>query len=192
MGAVDGNHRKLPTRYKEIDMKKRTVARTLIAALLAVGLVGGGSAYAFRGDGACGPQGMERMGRMEGNPGKFAGKRLEKLHADLKLAPEQEAAWKAWSEPLRQQAEAMGDRRAEHEQMMKLPAPERMEKMLERMKEHQQKMEAQLASLRTFYSQLSAEQKKTFDAFQPFGGPRHGHDRGGPRRGGEGPQGGRN
>ncbi|MCK6406084.1 MAG: Spy/CpxP family protein refolding chaperone [Rhodocyclaceae bacterium] len=164
-------------------MKNRTVSRTLIAALVAVGLVGGGSAYAFRGDGACGPQGMERMERMERNPGKFAEKRLEKLHTDLKLSSEQEGAWKTWSDPIRQQTAAMGDMRAEREQMMKLPAPDRMEKMLERMKEHQKKMEAQLAATRSFYGQLNAEQKKTFDAFQPFGGPRG-------ERGGQGGRGG--
>ena len=48
-------------------------------------------------------------------------------------------------------------------------------------------MEDQLASTRTFYGQLNAEQKKTFDAFQPFGGPRG--ERGG-KRGGDGGRGG--
>lgn len=161
-------------------MKNRTLSRTLIALLVTLGLVGGGSAYAFRGDGGCGGPGMERSA---GAPGKFAEKRLEKLHADLKLTPEQEGAWKAWSDPIRQQTAAMGDQRAEREATMKLPAPERMEKMLERMKEHQKKMEAQLAATRTFYGQLNAEQKKTFDAFHPFGGPRG-------ERGGQGGRGG--
>lgn len=174
---------------KDLQMKKpSTLTRSLIAALAIVGLAGGGSAYAFRGDGPCASQ---EMGRMQHSPGKYAGKRLDKLHADLKLAPEQEAAWKAWSDPIRQQTAAMGDLRAEREAMMKLPAPERMEKMLNRMKDHQQKMEAQLTAMRTFYGQLNAEQKKVFDGFHPFGGPRG--ERGG--RGGEprgpGPQGGR-
>jgi hypothetical protein len=159
-------------------MKNRTISRTLIAMLLTFGLIGGGSAYAFRGDGNCGPQ---AMGEMQRSPGEFAGKRLEKLHADLKLAPEQEAAWKAWSDPIRQQSAAMGDRMKERESMQKLPAPERMEKMLERMKEHQQKMEGHLGATRAFYNQLSAEQKKVFDAFRPFGGQRG--ERGG--RGGQ-------
>lgn len=167
---------------KDIAEKRpRHLARTLIAALAVAGLTAGGTAYAFRGDGNCGPQ---AMGQMQKSPGQFAGQRLDKLHADLKLAPEQEAAWKAWSDPIRQQAAQFGERRAEREAMMKLPAPERMEKMLERMKEHQQKMEAQLGVTRTFYGQLNAEQKKVFDAFKPFGGERGG-------RPGAGPQGGR-
>jgi len=166
-------------------MKNRMLTRTLIASLAVLGLAGGGTAYAFRGDGPCGPQGMERG---EHSPGKYAAQRLDKLHADLKLAPEQDAAWKAWSDPIRQQTAAIGDMRAERDAMMKLPAPERMEKMLERMKEHEKKMEGQVAATRTFYNQLSAEQKKTFDAFHPFGGGRDGHERRGPRRGGDGPR----
>jgi len=56
--------------------------------------------------------------------------------------------------------------------------------MLARMKEHQQKMETHLNATRTFYGQLNAEQKKVFDGFHPFGGPRN--DGGG--RGGRGGQ----
>lgn len=148
---------------------KLTRTRSLIAALALVGLAGGSLAYAFPGEGHCGPQGMEHAQR---SPGQFAEKRLEKLHADLKLAPEQEAAWKAWSDPIRQHAAAMGDKHKEREAMKALPAPERMEKMLERMKEHEKRMEAQLAVTKTFYGQLNAEQKKAFDAFHPFGGAR--------------------
>jgi hypothetical protein len=159
-------------------MKQNT--RILIAAMAVVGIIGGGSAHAFRGDGNCGPQAMER------SPGKFASNRLQKLHDDLKLAPTQEAAWKAWSEPMLQQAEKMGDLRSEREAMMKLPAPERMEKMLERMKEHQKRMEAHLESTKGFYAGLSAEQKKVFDAFQPFAGRQGGGKDGSRSPGGQG------
>lgn len=159
-------------------MKQNT--RILIAAMAVIGIIGGGSAHAFRGDGNCGPQAMER------SPGKFASNRLQKLHDDLKLAPTQEAAWKAWSEPMLQQAEKMGDLRSEREAMMKLPAPERMEKMLERMKEHQKRMEAHLESTKGFYAGLSAEQKKVFDAFQPFAGRQGGGKDGSRSPGGQG------
>jgi len=172
---------------EEIAMKRST--RILVAAMAAVGLIGGASAQAYRGDGPCGPQAMER------SPGKYAADRLQKLHDALKLAPEQEAGWKAWSEPMLQQAGKMADMRTEREAMMKLPAPERMEKMLDRMKEHQKRMEAHVEATKTFYAGLSPEQRKTFDAFQPFGGSRGG-PKGGPRGGpgdpgGSGGQGGR-
>ena len=65
--------------------------------------------YTLRGDGPCSGPGMERAG---GSPESLP-KRLEKLHAELKLAPEQEAAWKAWSDPIGKQAAAMGDMRSE-------------------------------------------------------------------------------
>jgi len=163
-------------------MKPNT--RILIAAMAAIGIIGGGSAHAFRGDGNCAPQAMEA------SPGKFAGNRLQKLHDELKLAPTQEAAWKAWSEPMLQQAEKMGDLRTEREAMMKLPAPDRMEKMLERMKEHQKRMEAHLESTKGFYAGLSPEQKKVFDAFQPFGGRQGGGKGGSKGPGGAGGSGG--
>lgn len=150
--------------------------RTLIAAIAIIGLAAGGSAYAFRGDGNCGPQMMNQ------SPAEFAGSRLEKLRTELKLAPEQEAGWKTWSDHVNQQLAGMKDHRAEREALLKLPAPERMEKMLERMKEHQQKMESGLAAMRSFYATLTPEQRQTFDRFQPFGGPgkKPGGTRGGP------------
>ena len=143
-------------------MKQST--RAIVAAIAILGLSAGGTAYAFRGDGNCGSQMMSK------SPAEFAGSRLEKLHAELKLAPEQEGGWKTWSEHVTRQAASMKDHRAEREAMQKLPAPERMEKMLERMKEHQQKMESGLAAMRAFYTTLTPEQRQAFDRFQPFGG----------------------
>ncbi|MDQ5882294.1 MAG: periplasmic protein CpxP/Spy [Pseudomonadota bacterium] len=138
--------------------------QAIVAAIAILGLTAGGAAYAFRGDGHCAPQMMSK------SPAEFAGNRLEKLHAELKLAPEQESAWKTWSDHVKQQAAGMKDRRAEQEEMRKLPAPERMEKMLGRMKEHQQKMESGLTAMRSFYATLTPEQQQAFDRFQPFGG----------------------
>lgn len=149
-------------------MKRST--RPLIAALAVLGLVAGGASYAAAAaDTGCGPQ---TMGRPAAD---FAASRLDRLHAELKLSPEQEAAWKAWAEPIRQQSAAMRDRRGEREAMTRLPAPERMEKTLERMKEHERQMEAGLASLRSFYATLTPEQRQTFDRFQPFGEKRGRH-----------------
>lgn len=142
-------------------MKQTT--RTIVTAIAILGFFAGGSAYAFRGDGNCSPQMMSK------SPAEFAGSRLEKLHAELKLAPEQEGAWKSWSEHVTQQAASMKDRRSEREAVQKLPAPERMEKMLEHMKEHQQKMESGLVAMRRFYATLTPEQQQAFDRFQPFG-----------------------
>lgn len=155
-------------------MKQNT--RAILVALAVLGLSAGGTAHAFRGDGDCRSQ-------MKGQSAeKFAGSRLDKLHADLKLSADQETGWKTWSAPIQQRAASMKERRPDFEAMSKLPAPERMEKMLERMKEHQKEMEAGIASTRSFYATLTPEQRQVFDRFQPFGD--HARGRGGkPGRG---------
>lgn len=143
---------------------KRNTARAIIVSLAVLGLTAGGAAHAFRGEGGCGSGQM-----MSQSAEKFATARLDKLHADLKLAPDQEAAWKAWSAPIQQRAATMKERRPDFEAMSKLPAPERMEKMLERMKEHEKEMEAGLVATRSFYATLTPEQRQVFDRFRPFG-----------------------
>lgn len=157
-------------------MKRNT--RIILAALAIFGLTAGGTVHAFRGDGDCRSQ-------MKGQSAeKYAGSRLEKLHTDLKLTADQEAGWKTWSAPMQQRAASMKERRPDFEAMAKLPAPERMEKMLERMKEHQKEMEVGIASTRSFYATLTPEQRQVFDRFKPFGE----HARG---KGGEGGRGGK-
>lgn len=141
--------------------------KTGIVVLALSGLAAMGPAHAFSG-GHCGDR-AAKGASME----KVAASRLDKLHDELKLAPEQEKAWKAWSEPLLAKAESAQERRPDFAAMEKLPAPERMAQMLERMKEREKEMEEQLASLREFYGSLTAGQKQIFDAFRHFGG-RHG------------------
>lgn len=142
--------------------------RILVAALAVAALGLGGTAYAVKGETDC-------RGAMAGkSPAEFAGARLDKLHADLKLQPEQEKAWADWSTPIKARAASM--KRPDFEAMSKLPAPERMAQMLARMKAHEQEMEAALAATRSFYDVLTPEQRQVFDAFKPFGerGRRHG------------------
>jgi Spy/CpxP family protein refolding chaperone len=86
----------------------------------------------------------------------------QKLHAALKLTPEQEGSWKKLmdSEPHRAKV-APG----KSEDWSKLTTPERADKMLERMKEHQAQQTEHVAALKEFYAVLTPEQKKTFDNF---------------------------
>ena len=145
-----------------------TEKRILVAALAVAALSLGGT--------ACG-EGRNRLSRRDGpasRPPEFAGARLDKLHADLKLQPEQEKAWADWSTPIKARAANM--KRPVSKRCRKLPAPERMAQMLARMKAHEQEMEAALAATRSFYDVLTPEQRQVFDAFKPFGerGRRHG------------------
>ena len=165
-------------------MKKPT--KLILAVTLALGMAAGGSAYAFRGgDGGCGPM----QGMRSGAPEEMVARHLDRLHADLKLSPDQEAQWKAWPDDVRSRAAAMKNKRLDMAKLSTLPAPERMEKMLEQHKQRQQQMEAALPALRAFYAKLTPEQQKVFDRAGPMGRMGDARGRGGP--GNRGEQGGR-
>jgi hypothetical protein len=106
-------------------------------------------------------------GRMHERMVKHWGKRQTELKAKLHLSDAQEPAWKAFVEGIKMPAKRIGQP-LDRDALAKLTTPERMEKMnavheanLATMKTHiQQRTEA----TRTFYSQLSTEQQKVFDA----------------------------
>lgn len=94
---------------------------------------------------------------------KFAeqmAKRQAALHDALKLTPAQEPAWTAFVNATKPVAHAPVDRTG----AASLSAPERMERMIAMHKERTARMEAHLAAVKTFYAQLTPEQKSTFDA----------------------------
>lgn len=102
-------------------------------------------------------------------------KHQQALHDSLKLTAAQEPAWTAFvSATTPTFAHPAVDRAA----LAQLSAPERMEKRLELHKQHLAKQEARLAAVKTFYAQLTAEQKKTFDAAAHRMHGRHGGHRG--------------
>lgn len=165
-------------------MKRKT--GTILVAMALAGLVSGGMAYAFGGDGDCGQMrgkgGMGGMGGMDSQRmEQMMSRHLDKLHGDLKLSAEQESAWKSWSASVQEHMASRKDKRPDFAAMAKLPAPERAEKMLELQKARQQEMEASLPALRAFYAKLTPEQQQIFDRSGPFG---HREARG-DRRGGQ-------
>jgi protein CpxP len=97
------------------------------------------------------------------DPAKMAehvDKRAQKLHEALKLTAAQEPAWQTYLASLKSELPTM---HGDHASMKDLPAPERLEKMIEMSKKHAEKMEAHLAAMKTFYAVLTPEQQKTFD-----------------------------
>ena len=98
-----------------------------------------------------------------GKGGKFFEKNLANLHTALKLTPDQEAAWKTWSEQIKAGKEERKERREEFANWQNLPAIERMEKALEFSKARQAHLEAAIAATKTFYATLTPEQKPVFD-----------------------------
>ncbi|HUW51054.1 MAG TPA: Spy/CpxP family protein refolding chaperone [Sulfuricella sp.] len=102
-------------------------------------------------------------GPMGGGSEKFAQqieKRQARLHDKLKLTPEQNAAWKTFSEKMK----PSGPRsRPDISAMESLHAPERMEKILSMMKEHESRMAERVVAVKEFYAVLTPEQQKLFD-----------------------------
>lgn len=91
---------------------------------------------------------------------EFAAKRTARLHDELKITPAQENAFRAYVAAMQPQPrQARGERASWKE----LSAPARMEQMIAMQKQRTAEMEARLPALNTFYSVLTAEQKKVFD-----------------------------
>lgn len=140
--------------------------RKTIVTLLAATALSAGPALAYKGA-DCGPMGY---GMKDGSKAERMQERhqarQEQLHKELKLSAAQEPAWKAYTEKSGPPADwKFPDREA----MDKLTAPERLEKMLEMSKQHQAHMAERLEAMKTFYAQLTPEQKKVFDAYHAAG-----------------------
>ena len=98
--------------------------------------------------------------------------RNTELHDKLKLTPEQEAAWTAFTGKMKP---VLPGQRPDWTEFSKLPAPERMSKMVEIMKGHEAQMENHVAAVKDFYATLTPEQQKVFDEGFSF---RFGHHAG--------------
>lgn len=106
--------------------------------------------------------------------------RLDKLHTDLKLTPAQETDWKTWTAKIAEAKQERKEARPDFRALRELPAPERLQKMIDFAKARVAVMEETLTATKTFYNALTPEQRKTFDALAPFS--EHG-EKGGRREG---------
>jgi thioredoxin-like negative regulator of GroEL len=87
-------------------------------------------------------------------------KHMETLHSKLNLHGTQEEAWQSYVHKL---SMVNQNEHADREAFSKLPAPERLEKLIAIKSEHLQTLQANLAALKEFYATLSNEQKAAFD-----------------------------
>lgn len=145
-----------------------TLRKNILIALTALGLAGASlGAHANDGAGrhADGEQRPARMAEMHS-------RHMAKLHELLKLTAQQEPAWATYQAAL---APATTPAHPDHAAMAKLPAPERLARMIDFSKQRTATMETHLAALNTFYATLTAEQKALFDDHVMGGehGPRH-------------------
>lgn len=135
-----------------------TVRTLVCSALLASGL-GFVAVPAFAEPQGCGP--LDGRGEFREHRAEHMQKHQRKLHAALKLTPEQEGAWKKLTDA----GQPVPGADATKPEDRALTTPERADRMLERMKEHQSRQVEHVAALKEFYAVLSTEQKKTFDDF---------------------------
>lgn len=108
---------------------------------------------------------------------------MERLKAELKLTPAQEAAWKAYvarTEPTPHKAPAAA------QDWSKLTTPQRLDAMQAQHAERSAEMAKRIDATKSFYAQLSPEQQKTFDA--QGGGFHRAGMKGEHRMGGQGPR----
>lgn len=94
--------------------------------------------------------------------------RMAELKTKLKITPAQETAWSTFTSALQpMQSAAYAGMRASHEELSKLPTPERLDKMRALHAQHMAEMNTRMTqradATKAFYNVLSAEQKKVFD-----------------------------
>jgi periplasmic protein CpxP/Spy len=107
----------------------------------------------------------DRMAKMQ----KHMAERQAKLKAELKLAPEQEAAWTAFVTRTAHEPRMAGKDGMQREDMSKLTTPERIDKMMAMHAERSAEMTKRMEATKSFYAALTPEQQKTFDG-QHMGG----------------------
>jgi len=96
------------------------------------------------------------------DPAAFVQKRLERLKTDLRITPEQEPQWSAFSNSVMQQMEQL---KAAHQGMKERPtkAPERIDRQVEMMKQRLASFEAIAQAAKTLYGALDPAQQQIAD-----------------------------
>ncbi|HPT49339.1 MAG TPA: Spy/CpxP family protein refolding chaperone [Accumulibacter sp.] len=132
--------------------------RTLGTVLLATGL-GMAAATPALADRDRGCDAMYDHGARHEQHMKMREQHQQRLHEALKLSAAQEPAWKKLMDTEPKARPGM----MPPEEWSKLTTPERAEKMLEFSRERNERMSEHVSALKSFYAQLTPEQKKTFE-----------------------------
>lgn len=101
-----------------------------------------------------------RVAEMQKRMTERHAQRMERLKAELKITPAQDAAWAAFvarTEPQPPQARAAGDNPAQ------LTTPQRLDLMAQRHNQRGAEMAQRADATKALYAQLTPEQQKTFD-----------------------------
>jgi len=126
----------------------------LIASLICAA---GATTAAYASDASC-AQGEHAWKMDPAKRAAFFAKHQQMLHDKLKIQPEQEAAWKTFSDAVKPM-----DHMMEHKPDLKASAPEAMQARVDMMQKHLDMLQKRSEATKTFYQQLNPEQKKVFD-----------------------------
>jgi len=151
-----------------VQRSRRLISFGLPLILSAVAIFNAGPARAADADSedrlaVDAPQDIARAtdsGRQE--PTAFAQKRLAKLKSALRITPEQEAQWSAFSDTVLMQMEQW---KASHQQEQSAPvsAPERIDRQIERMRRSVTTFEVVGQAAKDLYAALGPDQRKIAD-----------------------------
>lgn len=113
------------------------------------------------------PEGMHaHAGAPGGRMAEHQARRLDAIKAKLQLNASQEAAWSSFASVV-QARPAMAGHMQQHQALMRLSTPERLERMKAMRSQHQAEMNAfmdrRAEATMAFYATLTPEQKKVFD-----------------------------
>jgi protein CpxP len=86
-----------------------------------------------------------------------------RLHAALRLRPDQEQAWRSFQQASTPDAQEDARRQAAFERMGQMRSPQRMDLSIQMMRSDLQDMERRGDALKTFYGALSPDQQAVFD-----------------------------
>ena len=133
-----------------------------------------GQQYAHRGERMDPARMQEHRARME----QRMAERMEFFKFKLKITPQQEGAWSAWTAAMKPAANR--PQRPDRAEFERMTTPERIDRMRALRAQRQAERDRKMDATKTFYAALNADQKKTFDAaslqmLQHRGGGRGGH-----------------
>lgn len=154
--------------------RRRGSAWLVALALSATGL----AAFAQPAPGPQGGPGMHMHGPMAERHERMQGRRLDELKGRLQLTAAQEGAWTTYMNALQARPAHAAQHEQQHQDLMTLSTPERIERMKSLRAQHQGEMNAFMdrrgEATKTFYAALTPEQKKVFDAETARMMPMHG------------------
>jgi protein CpxP len=108
------------------------------------------------------PDAPQAQPHRQHDPAAYAQKRLSRLKSDLRITPEQEPQWSAFSNTVTQQMQQF---KAAHQSRKDLPAkaPERIDRQVEMMKQRVASFEVIAQAAKNLYASLAPDQQQIAD-----------------------------